>query len=438
MSATLPTLTHTGEHPAWDAYLTSIYGQPLRNGTSDFPIDLSSFTFFYWSAPFGRRNKLHIACGAPDGCSRHSCKPLCGQIYGSVLRPLNSSRLGFFVAHALTPAPITDPSTGEQSIEVIRYHEPGESADSGVWYNGVVGSGIWLALGRVLDISCLVTPYRLPHERPASASIGHNLSCAVPRGGSFAPANMGAGAAGGDAVAEGGGQAWWESQQTKHNRTSGRPLAMSRQPEWMRRVVRELPPDVFTGRWLMAHGYDTLLRRYHLDMKKYPAAISRLEIVDARGLPPPGSADRCGFRFGINAAGRRGVGAGSFLPCKNISSNLASREACGGTHSTRHLWTGLWAPEQAAGRRESTRRRPCRCVQDEDVLNCGETDHRLAWRLLHENPNVSAIVHRAMTQCVPHLGGHQGAGNSKQVHLQTCSSWEVPAALLALSNQQES
>jgi hypothetical protein len=182
MSATLPTLTHTGEHPAWDAYLTSIYGQPLRNGTSDFPIDLSSFTFFHWSAPFGRRNKLHIACGAPDGCSRHSCKPLCGQIYGSVLRPLNSSRLGFFVAHALTPAPITDPSTGEQSIEVIRYHEPGESADSGVWYNGVVGSGIWLALGRVLDISCLVTPYRLPHERPASASIGHNLSCAVPSG----------------------------------------------------------------------------------------------------------------------------------------------------------------------------------------------------------------------------------------------------------------
>ena len=40
MSATLPTLTHTGEHPAWDAYLTSIYGHPLRPDAFEQPANL--------------------------------------------------------------------------------------------------------------------------------------------------------------------------------------------------------------------------------------------------------------------------------------------------------------------------------------------------------------------------------------------------------------
>ena len=58
----LPVLTdaNRGEEPEWHAYVEALYG-----GVAALPLDLRTFTFFYWSAPL-RLSNIYL-CDWNDG-----------------------------------------------------------------------------------------------------------------------------------------------------------------------------------------------------------------------------------------------------------------------------------------------------------------------------------------------------------------------------------
>lgn len=277
---------------------------------------------------------------------------------------------------------------------VLSPHVSGESASSGVWYHGVIGSGIWLHLGRVLDLSCLHSPPRPHYERPHHVTVASEVEpCAAPAGGAYAEASVAAMHAGRE-----------HDSSRRYSDSSSGSAPHQAMPRWLQWVVRDMPEDLEVGRWLVAKGYDTMIRRYHLDTAPPPLLgqnmqHARLEVVDVRGLPSPSEACPGTFRpcasnltaFNRSreaAAGNAHAPTHAASPTRHRAASPATtREACGSASSRAVLRTGRWPPE-----------RPCGCVQDEEVLNCGEEDHPLVWRLLHDE-RASSLAVGAMNQC---------------------------------------
>ena len=285
-----------------------------------------------------------------------------------------------------------------------------------MWFHGVVGSGIWLRLGRVLDLSCLHSPPRPHYERPHHVTVATEVEpCAAPEGGAYAEASVAA------------RHARSESDSSNRSTTGTHPHQML--PRWLHAVVREMPEDLEVGRWLAAKGYDTMLRRYHLDTAPPPLLgqhmrNARLEVVDVRGLPSPSEA--CPGTFLPCASNVTAIGhsneaadahtitdAGTADRHRATSTPATAREACGGASSRAVLRTG-WTPE-----------RPCSCVQDEEVLNCGE-NHPLVWRLLHHK-QASSLAVRAMHQCDAHGRSAPGLPPLRQCNPRNRSS-SLPCA----------
>ena len=73
---TLPVLTdgNAGEFPEWHEYVRRIYGSDLR-----LPLDLSTFTWFYWAAPL-RLQSMYLVdwvdtyAEAPYGTPWYACE----------------------------------------------------------------------------------------------------------------------------------------------------------------------------------------------------------------------------------------------------------------------------------------------------------------------------------------------------------------------------
>ena len=184
VTAAIPrVLHHEGQRPDWDAYLHAVYGPAVS-----YPYRLDRLTWLYWTAPV----ELNVTCGisfepkrsytphdgevrinVPEGTAwlakagKYCCDPyLPLSDYGMFIAPRHPE-LHLPTAHGLPSAVPTRgvrhraPQQQRRWAEVIR-HDKGsdETPDTGTWFHGVTGSGMWLELGsqeRHLDWTCLWT-----------------------------------------------------------------------------------------------------------------------------------------------------------------------------------------------------------------------------------------------------------------------------------------
>ena len=158
-------LERPGQHPRWDAYLRSVYG----SSAIEYPFALSRLTWLYWTAPLDKPIQVHCQCGGPDkACPEKQVPHGDGFIHKTGHTYANHdfkrthiefnftgdslSALGFWVARPFQARACGAHST---SCEVIRVDKPNEREAGAAWYNGAIGSGMWLRVGRLGDFSCV-------------------------------------------------------------------------------------------------------------------------------------------------------------------------------------------------------------------------------------------------------------------------------------------
>jgi hypothetical protein len=149
LAGRLPTLRRPGEHPPWDRYLCGVYGAIPPQA---YPIDLSSFEFFYqrWLPITVKPARLDPAC------SPRYNHAWIGQ--NSHVPESSLMGTGFFVqkvdvdrqngGNEATP-------TGHPhhaKVEVMRVAVAHKDELIGTWYWSARGSGIWLDVGRTLVV----------------------------------------------------------------------------------------------------------------------------------------------------------------------------------------------------------------------------------------------------------------------------------------------
>eukprot|EP00316_Scyphosphaera_apsteinii_P015955 CAMPEP_0119327922 /NCGR_PEP_ID=MMETSP1333-20130426/71988_1 /TAXON_ID=418940 /ORGANISM="Scyphosphaera apsteinii, Strain RCC1455" /LENGTH=379 /DNA_ID=CAMNT_0007336645 /DNA_START=400 /DNA_END=1536 /DNA_ORIENTATION=- len=295
-------LHYSGERPEWDAYLQAVY----RTRDIHYPFDVSRLTWLYWSAPLNVPVK--IKCGNYNVV----------EAFGDGMLPvLSHPEVGFFVAHrAADPVAMQG---GEQWIEVMRSDKPdSEGVGSKViWYHGVTGSGIWLHLGRTLDLRCIWTQDHKEtywHDVRGAAGL-FNQSVKSYRkkdGTSF------------------------------HFYLSVQSGCEIHAPMLDLLVSTGYPADEDElAAWGVAHGYDTMMRLGAISMfrLKVPESHAVVEVADFRAprllLPDENVPGPCGLPSTL----RLGLNAEQKCPCR-------------GRHGKRKLW----------------------------ALNCGLA-HPLAWEL---------------------------------------------------------
>jgi len=155
---TLPVLRVANRacHADWHAYFERVYGEPVTSA-----VDLNTFTWFYWWAPWhpGRavfRSKAagDVPPGSPWVLVRHT--------FWNTENPETAlSQRGFFVNHRLTDVSLT---TGSR-VEVLRVSDFELHQR---WFYVVRGSGVFI------DLPCTVTRLAKPsvEDRDLTAGMG--------------------------------------------------------------------------------------------------------------------------------------------------------------------------------------------------------------------------------------------------------------------------
>ena len=140
----LPVLNESNraEHADWHAYIENIYGKGVQ-----FPVDLNTFTWFYWSSPL-RLPAIFLCDWFGVGSEVAHGTPWTGGLAAWSWGPEHSTRrAGFFVhrAHQHLASYNTD-----DHIEVMRTGPgpmsayEGESARLGLWFLHAIGSNVFL------------------------------------------------------------------------------------------------------------------------------------------------------------------------------------------------------------------------------------------------------------------------------------------------------
>jgi hypothetical protein len=137
-------LERPGQHPRWDRYLRSVYGD-VR-----YPFSLQTLTWLYWTAPLDAPIRIHCVDSHTRAHVRHGegFIPKTGKT--NSYRASSITSLGFWVAR---PFMLEQCNSSSTWCEVLRIEKPGERKS--VWFHGAVGSGMWLRVGRLADYSCL-------------------------------------------------------------------------------------------------------------------------------------------------------------------------------------------------------------------------------------------------------------------------------------------
>ena len=188
-------LRSAAEHPAWDNYLTAVYG------AVEWPVHLDRLTWLYWSAPV----ELNVTCGISFEHNvewRQTAPHLAADGRSWLNVPAGKAWLPKFGRYKDTNPyhPLSDygvfvapPEGGKRHLhgrmseaswtEVIRADKPNgtaaESSRTGTWFYGVRGSGIWLELGgrgRHLDLTCVRTDAVKSETQPHSFGPWDNTS----------------------------------------------------------------------------------------------------------------------------------------------------------------------------------------------------------------------------------------------------------------------
>ena len=143
----LPILKRPGQDPAWDAYLTGVYGDRVPEGS--YPVDLSEFTWFYY-----KRLPLRIEPALLDPhCQPRRYEAWVGEGPPNRVLPESMvSSVGFFVQqYDATPRAPTYPYRlgfrNHSWVEVMRAAMLHRDETFATFFWFARGSGIWLNLG---------------------------------------------------------------------------------------------------------------------------------------------------------------------------------------------------------------------------------------------------------------------------------------------------
>ena len=271
-------LAHAGVRPDWDSYLASVYG------TVSYPFDLNRLSWLYNHAPASQEYDAKGGESKPKGWTGAGVKHAMWT-FGQLGRwpPVHISHAGYFVGRNSTrAADVIVDKRGESWVEVIRF-EAGRDAEtpaSGTWYFAVTGSGVFLRLGRTMDMRC-VRGWSLYYRKDWRKNEGYRYC-----------ANTSSGAL--------------------EDRITCSPAAC----EHVMKKAKTLPFDHEIATKLSG-DYDTMIRLYEFDRTTRGLGdLARIEVVDLRSGPTRacpgarGDAQRSALASGWNA----GLGQHVFDP----------------------------------------------------------------------------------------------------------------------------